>query len=136
MAAKKRTQFDPQAFLSIIGAGRTVVSFQKKQTIYAQGDPCDAVFFVQKGKIKLTVVSDSGKEAIVGIWSDGDFFGEGCLVGQAKRIGTASAMAGCKAARAAAIASYRVSAVTSIVCSMSRMSVTEPLHVRSTQNPK
>lgn len=95
MAAKKHIQFDPKAFLSVIGAGRTIVPCQKKQIIYAQGDPCDAVFYVQKGKIKLTVVSDSGKEAIVATWSDGDFFGEGCLVGQTKRIGSASAMTEC-----------------------------------------
>ena len=95
MAAKKRIQFDPKVFLSVIGTGRTILSFQKKQTVYAQGDPCDAVFYVQKGKVKLTVVSDAGKEAIVGTWSDGDFFGEGCLVGQLKRMGTASAMTEC-----------------------------------------
>jgi CRP/FNR family transcriptional regulator, cyclic AMP receptor protein len=95
MAIKKRSQFDPKVFLSVIGAGRTILSFQKKQTIYSQGDLCGAVFYVQKGKVKLTVVSDAGKEAIVGIWSDGDFFGEGGLVGQLKRIGTASAMTEC-----------------------------------------
>ena len=95
MARKKRIPFDPKVFLSVIGTGRTILSFQKKQTIYSQGDPSDAVFHVQKGKVKLTVVSDSGKEAIVGTWSDGDFFGEGCLVGQLKRIGTASAMTEC-----------------------------------------
>jgi CRP-like cAMP-binding protein len=97
MAGKhqNRTGFDPQLFLSVIGTGRTIVSLQKKQTVYTQGDPCDAVFYVQKGKVKLTVVSDSGKEAIVATWSDGDFFGEGGLVGQLKRIGTASAMTEC-----------------------------------------
>jgi CRP/FNR family transcriptional regulator, cyclic AMP receptor protein len=95
MAIKKRSQFDPKVFLSVIGAGRTILSFQKKQTIYSQGDLCGAVFYVQKGKVKLTVVSDAGKEAIVGTWSDGDFFGEGGLVGQLKRIGTASAMTEC-----------------------------------------
>lgn len=95
MAATKKAKFEPTVFLSVIGTGRTVVSLQKKQTVYAQGDPCDAVFYVQKGKVKLTVVSDSGKEAIVGTWRDGDFFGEGCLVGQLKRIGTASAMTEC-----------------------------------------
>jgi CRP/FNR family transcriptional regulator, cyclic AMP receptor protein len=92
---KKRIEFDSEDFLSNIGQGRTVLSLKKDQTIYAQGDPADAVFFVQKGKVKLTVVSDSGKEAIVGTWSDGDFLGEGCLVGQLKRIGTASAMTEC-----------------------------------------
>jgi CRP/FNR family transcriptional regulator, cyclic AMP receptor protein len=95
MAIKKRSQFDPKVFLSVIGAGRTILSFQKKQTIYSQGDLCGAVFYVQQGKVKLTVVSDAGKEAIVGTWSDGDFFGEGGLVGQLKRIGTASAMTEC-----------------------------------------
>lgn len=71
------------------------MSLQKKQTVYAQGDPCDAVFYVQNGQVKLTVLSDSGKEAIVATWGEGDFFGEGCLVGQLKRIGTASAMTEC-----------------------------------------
>lgn len=91
--------FDPQRFLAIIGKGRTLLSVSKKQTIFAQGDACDAVFYVQKGKVKLTVVSKAGKEAIVGIWNEGDFFGEGCLVGQSRRMGTASAMTECKLMR-------------------------------------
>jgi len=62
----KRSQFDPRTFLAIIGEGRTILSFRKKQTIFAQGDACDGVFYIQKGKVKLTVVSKSGKEAIIG----------------------------------------------------------------------
>lgn len=91
--------FDPRRFLAIIGKGRTILSVRKKQTIFAQGDTCDAVFYVQKGKVKLTVVSKAGKEAIVGIWNEGDFFGEGCLVGQARRMGTASALTDCELMR-------------------------------------
>jgi CRP/FNR family transcriptional regulator, cyclic AMP receptor protein len=91
--------FDPKEFLAIIGRGRTLLSLRKKQTIFAQGDACDAVFYVQKGKVKLTVVSKSGKEAIVGIWNEGAFFGEGCLLGQPKRLGTASAMTECELMR-------------------------------------
>ena len=65
MPAKKRPRFDPKVFLSVIGTGRTIAHFHKKQTIFAQGDPCDAVFYVQRGRVKLTVVSKTGKEAIV-----------------------------------------------------------------------
>lgn len=99
MVAPKKHEFDPKTFLATIGEGRTMVSFQKKQTVFLQGDVCDAVFYVQKGKVKLTVVSARGKEAIIGIWSEGDFFGEGCLISQSKRMGTASAMTECKLLR-------------------------------------
>jgi CRP/FNR family cyclic AMP-dependent transcriptional regulator len=95
MVKAETNDFDPKEFLAIIGRGRTLLTVRKKQAIFAQGDACDAVFYVQKGKVKLTVVSKSGKEAIVGIWNEGDFFGEGCLVGQPKRLGTASAMTEC-----------------------------------------
>ena len=99
MVKVKSGEFDPKTFLSIIGEGRLIQSFQKKQAIFLQGDACDAVFYVQKGKVKLTVLAKSGKEAIVGVWNEGDFFGEGCLVGQSKRMGTASAMTECKIMR-------------------------------------
>jgi len=95
----KRAEFDPRSFLAIIGEGRTILSFQKNQMIFTQGDACDAVFYIQKGKVKLTVVSESGKQAIIGIWNEGDFFGEGCLIGQSKRMGTASALTECKLMR-------------------------------------
>ena len=92
---QKQISFDPDTFLSTIGEGRKALHFAKKQTVFAQGDPTDAVFFIQKGKIKLTVISSSGKEATIGIIGEGDFFGEGCLAGQRLRMGSASAVTNC-----------------------------------------
>ena len=90
---KKNRQFDANAFLASIGDGRTIVSIAKKQTIFSQGDPADAVFYIQKGKIKLTVVSKTGREATLGFLAEGAFFGEGSLAGQALRMGSAAAVA-------------------------------------------
>jgi CRP/FNR family cyclic AMP-dependent transcriptional regulator len=90
--AKKTPDFDPQEFLATIGRGRTVVAIAKKQTVFAQGDAADAIFYIQAGKVRLTVVSKIGKEATLGILSDGQFFGEGSLAGQALRMGSATAM--------------------------------------------
>ena len=95
VGAKKRHDFDPHAFLATISQGRKSLLFQKKQTIFAQGDPADAVFYIQTGKIKLTVVSTIGKEATIGIVGDGDFFGEGALAGQTLRMGSAAALTDC-----------------------------------------
>ena len=92
---QKRHIFDPDKFLSSIGEGRRSLHFSKKQTVFAQGDATDGVFYIQRGKIKLTVLSSSGKEATIGILGDGDFFGEGCLAGQPLRIGSASAITNC-----------------------------------------
>jgi CRP/FNR family transcriptional regulator, cyclic AMP receptor protein len=92
--AKKR-KFDTKTFLSTIECGRKVAVVRKKQTIFAQGDSPDAVFYIQKGKVRLTVVAKSGKEATIGILSDGDFFGEGCLAGQPLRLCSATAMTDC-----------------------------------------
>jgi CRP/FNR family transcriptional regulator, cyclic AMP receptor protein len=97
--AKKRADFDPQVFLATIGEGRKSVLFQKKQTIFAQGDPADAVFYIQTGKVRLSVVSNAGKEATVGIFGEGGFFGEGSLAGQALRMGTATAITDCSVLR-------------------------------------
>jgi CRP/FNR family transcriptional regulator, cyclic AMP receptor protein len=94
-AAKKKRDFDPLAFLSTIGEGRKIVLFPKKQTIFAQGDTADAVFYLQTGRVKLTVVSKTGKEATIGILDDGLFFGEACLTGQPLRMLTATAMTDC-----------------------------------------
>ena len=99
VAAMKRRDFDPHAFLATIGEGRKSVLFQRKQRIFAQGDAADAVFYIQTGKVKLSVVSKIGKEATIGILSDGDFFGEGSLAGQALRIGSATAMTDCAVLR-------------------------------------
>ena len=98
-AAKKRSKFDPKTFLSTIDGGRKVVAFPKKQTIFVQGDRSDAVFYIQKGKVKLTVVSTIGKEATIGILNEGDFFGEGCLTGQALRLCCATPMTDCSVMR-------------------------------------
>jgi CRP/FNR family cyclic AMP-dependent transcriptional regulator len=98
-AVRKNDAFDPAKFLAVIGSGRTILPFEKNQTVFAQGDPVDAVFYIQKGKVKLTVVSQKGKEATIGILGAGDFFGEGCLAGQVVRMGCASAMTGCTVMR-------------------------------------
>ncbi len=97
--SRKAAVFNPQAFLATIGEGRKIQTFPKKQAIYTQGDPADAIFYIQKGKIKLTVVSKSGKEATIGILNEGDFFGEGSLAGQSLRMGSASALTGCEILR-------------------------------------
>jgi CRP/FNR family transcriptional regulator, cyclic AMP receptor protein len=92
----KRTGFDPKKFLATIGEGRKVVVFPKKRSIFAQGDAADAVFYIQQGKVKLTVVSKAGKEATLGILSVGEFFGEGGLGGQPLRMGSATTMTDCE----------------------------------------
>ena len=83
--------FDPRAFLVRVSNGRSVASYRRKQVIFAQGDPADAVFYVQKGRVKLSVVSKQGKEAVVALLGADEFFGEGCLAGQLLRISTATA---------------------------------------------
>ena len=97
--AKNRHDFDPHQFLGRIGEGRKFVLFPKKQIIFVQGDLADAVFYIQTGKVKLTVVSKTGKEATIGILGDGDFFGEGSLAGQALRMGAATALTDCAVLR-------------------------------------
>jgi CRP-like cAMP-binding protein len=92
MARKSRPAFDLQGFLSSAGAARRVVEFQRKDRIFAQGDPANAVFYIQEGAVRLTVISAAGKEAVVGMMGPGDFFGEGCLAGQSLRIGSATAL--------------------------------------------
>jgi CRP/FNR family cyclic AMP-dependent transcriptional regulator len=99
MPAKNHREFNPKEFLATIGEGRKVMSFPKKQTIFAQGDVADEVFYIQEGKVRLTVVSKVGKEATLGILSQGDFFGEGVLAGQHLRMGSASAMTDCELLR-------------------------------------
>src|SRR5579864_5336669 len=98
-ASKNGREFDPHAFLATIGEGRKAMLFPKKHTIFAQGDPAEAVFYLQTGKVRLTVVSKTGKEATIGILSDGSFFGEGSLAGQALRMGSATAMTDCAVLR-------------------------------------
>ena len=91
--------FDPSTFLATIGEGRKILSVAKKELIFAQGDGADAVFYIQKGKVRLTVVSKVGKEATIAIVSDGNFFGEGSLAGQVQRMGSAAAMTDCELLR-------------------------------------
>ena len=88
MPAKARCSFDPKTFLATLGEGREVVSFAEKQTIFTQGHAADAVFYIQKGKVRLKVVSSNGKEATLGLLGAGDFFGEGGLGGQPFRMGS------------------------------------------------
>lgn len=98
-AKAKKQRFDPRIFLATIGEGRKSVSVAKKQGIFTQGDPADSVFYIQKGKVRLTVVSKVGKEATIGILGEGNFFGEGALAGQAFRMGSAAAMTDCQLLR-------------------------------------
>jgi CRP/FNR family cyclic AMP-dependent transcriptional regulator len=92
---KKSRQLDVQDFLSQVGGGRSLSDCRKNQMIFRQGDPADSVFYIQKGKVKITVTSDQGKEAVVAVLSKGDFFGEGCLGGQIVRMATAAALTDC-----------------------------------------
>jgi len=96
---RKVESFDPRKFLATIGEGRKVVAYLRKETIFKQGDPADAVFYIQDGKVSLSVVSKNGKEATLGILRNGDFFGEGSLAGQRLRMGSAEAMTDCEILR-------------------------------------
>jgi CRP/FNR family transcriptional regulator, cyclic AMP receptor protein len=98
-AAKKTRGFDPDTFLATIGDGRKILSVPKKQAIFAQGDAADSVFYIQSGKVRLTVVSQAGKEATIAIVGERNFFGEGALAGQLLRMGSASAMTDCELTR-------------------------------------
>ena len=98
-ATKKNRGFDPKTFLATIGDGRKILAVPKKQTIFTQGDGADAVFYIQKGKVRLTVVSKTGREATIGILNEGSFFGEGALAGQVLRMGSAAAMTDCELLR-------------------------------------
>jgi CRP/FNR family transcriptional regulator, cyclic AMP receptor protein len=95
----KERAFDPKIFLATIGNGRKMMVVPQKGMVFAQGDAADAVFYIQKGKVKLTVISAAGKEATIGIVSEGNFFGEGSLAGQVVRMGAAEAMTDCELLR-------------------------------------
>ncbi|MFZ1918371.1 MAG: Crp/Fnr family transcriptional regulator [Terriglobales bacterium] len=100
LAKKGRAlDLDPKSFLATIGVGRKVVILPKKEAVFTQGDAADSIFYIQEGKVRLTVVSKIGKEATLGILSEGDFFGEGSLAGQALRMGSATAMTDCELLR-------------------------------------
>src|SRR6202451_1112073 len=99
MKKQDKERFDPKVFLARSGTGRTLGDYAKNHQLFSQGDAADAIFYIQKGKIKLTVVSKQGKEAVVAILGAGDFFGEGCLAGQALRMASATAMSECSIMR-------------------------------------
>lgn len=99
LAIKKSREFDPNTFLATSGEGRNNLTFGRKQGIFAQGDTADAVFYIQEGRVKLTIVSKVGREATIGILRDGNFFGEGALAGQTLRMSSAAAMTDCEVQR-------------------------------------
>ncbi|HEX6737599.1 MAG TPA: Crp/Fnr family transcriptional regulator [Vicinamibacteria bacterium] len=101
MPSKVALAFDPNVFLAKVESGKTTREFRSKEVVFSQGDAADAVFFIQSGKIKLTVVSTRGKEAVIGVLEPGSFFGEGCLAGQPLRISTASTIQPCSLTRVA-----------------------------------
>jgi CRP/FNR family transcriptional regulator, cyclic AMP receptor protein len=92
VAKKSRAKFDPEAFLAKADGGVTISKYRKGQVVFAQGDPADSVFYIREGRIKIAVVSDQGKEAVVAFLKAGDFIGEGCLTGRPRRISTARAL--------------------------------------------
>ena len=104
----KLTVFDPKLFLSKVGKGRTISEYRKSEVVFAQGDRADAIFYIQKGKVKLTVVSNAGKEAVIAILGPGDFLGEGCLAGRPVCLATATAMVDCSIVRLEKPATIRV----------------------------
>ena len=105
---KRDTQFDPAVFLETAAKGRIISTHRKRQVIFAQGDAADSVLYIQTGKVKVTVMSKQGKEAVVAILGTDEFLGEGCLIGQSKRLATATAMTECVTMRVAKIEVMRV----------------------------
>src|SRR6202021_951303 len=90
-----QASFDPKVFLAKVSEGTTILEYRKDQIIFAQGDPADSVFYIQKGRVKVVVISEQGKEAVVGILEPGQFFGEGCMNGHSLRIATTTALEEC-----------------------------------------
>jgi CRP/FNR family transcriptional regulator, cyclic AMP receptor protein len=101
MKRKAKLPFDPKVFLAKVNGGRVISNYRKDQTVFSQGDPANSVFYIQSGKVKATVVSEQGKEAVVAVLGADDFFGEGCLAGQPLRLSTVSAMTECVIVRIA-----------------------------------
>ena len=99
MKRKGKLPFDPKAFLSSVNGGRSKSEYPKDQIVFRQGDPADAVFYILKGKVKVTVISEQGKEAVIAVLGPDEFCGEGCLTGQPRRVATATAMTGCEIMR-------------------------------------
>jgi CRP/FNR family transcriptional regulator, cyclic AMP receptor protein len=101
MKRERKLPFDPKAFLSKVNGGRAISDYRKDQNVYTQGERADSVFYIQSGKVKKTVVSEQGKEAVVALLGTGDFFGEGCLTGQPLRLSTVTAVTECVIVRIA-----------------------------------
>src|SRR5438045_1065753 len=99
MTSKGKRKFNPTIFLATVGKGRTITEYPKNEIVFSQGDPADAIFYIQKGKVKLTVKSKNGKEAVIAIFGVGDFSGEGCLAAQRRRMATATTMSDCSLVR-------------------------------------
>ena len=99
MKRQEKQAFDPKTFLARADKGRTLAEYRKNDKVFVQGDTANAIFYIQKGKIKLTVVSQQGKEAVVAVLGAGDFFGEGCLAGQSQRMASATTMSDCSITR-------------------------------------
>jgi CRP/FNR family cyclic AMP-dependent transcriptional regulator len=99
MKRKAKPPFDPKVFLAKVNGGLGLRNYRKDQIVYRQGDPADSVFYIQSGKVKKTVVSEQGKEAVIAILDTGDFFGEGCLTGELLRLATVSSLMNCVIAR-------------------------------------
>jgi CRP/FNR family transcriptional regulator, cyclic AMP receptor protein len=106
--SKRKPPFDPKVFLDTENVGRTISKYRKDQKVFSQGSSADAVFYIQKGKVKITVVSEQGKEAVVAILGPDEFCGEGCLTGQVRRMATAVAMTECEIMRLEKAAMIRV----------------------------
>jgi CRP/FNR family transcriptional regulator, cyclic AMP receptor protein len=106
--SNRKPLFDPKVFLDTENSGRTISKYRKDQTLFLQGSPADAVFYIRKGKVKITVVSEQGKEAVVAIQGPDEFCGEGCLTGQARRLSTAAAITECEIMRLEKPAMIRV----------------------------
>jgi CRP/FNR family cyclic AMP-dependent transcriptional regulator len=99
MASKQSPSFDPKSFLAKIGEGRSIGKYRRDRIVFSQGDSADAVFYIQQGKVKVTVISEQGKEAVVAMQGPDEFCGEGCLAGQPRRMATATAMTECEIMR-------------------------------------
>ena len=95
MTPKSKAIFDPKLFLAEVGEGKTIAEYSENQVVFSQSDPANAVFYIQTGKVKLSVISNAGKEAVIAILNTGDFLGEGCLAAQPKRMATAIAISSC-----------------------------------------
>ena len=99
MGSRTASLFDPKEFLAKADGGRTISRYQTNQTVFAQGDPANSVFYINEGKVKITIISAQGKEAVVAILGPNEFCGEGCLAGQPRRMATATAMTECEIMR-------------------------------------